>query len=941
MKSIITIYLTILAFINVNAQWITILDQGGNWNHVQFANQPYQNIGFITSSTSVDFRKTTNSGQTWSQLTFDPNNSDTCYSFSFTKDGNIGIGITQAGKIKKTMDGGRTWVLDNNPLINSSSLFDCWTDGSIGVVVGINHPGNKKFQNPDDAAKGVILVNPNILINDTWSIGHITQEFSTQCPIGSVTGTFDTENGQYVIFAVDYCGRVIYQNIDNTLFSWKETVSNVPIYKIFYDVTVDEMKPDTAYIAGIDFNYQPIPIIHQYPIIYRTYNRGEDWIRMPITVDNNPYAFTSIAISGHQFNHDLFTTGFTGFIFRSSDVGYTWVSEAGTPVNAELRDISFTANTGYAVGGPYVLKLRDPFWELFVNAGIDTLIQCGDSIILGGDPTARGGVPYHNEPHYRYSWSSIPFGFTSEKSNPYVTPTVSTYYIVTVTDSINQIATDTILVSVNGCNTWPRYINNFPESFRFACNDVGDLLATFETYDTLVSFGQGDVFYDPYGFSLAFINKYSNILWFHSLWTGDPGGWVEQLSVDDKGNSYVLILSRKGYNFSNGPSMTIDDHCNHNLGYGNWKHYLAKIDMQGDINWVLAFASPDTSTCSSVNYAYGLPINSFSVVGDSIYLAGFSQQSSVWTGKTGNFTHWDLGNNTDFICTVKRSNGDVVNLTSFSSQPGEITSSPNFITYLHDTILVVQADFFYLFNLESVLIKTPPEKVFNGSLTHHGWLNNGDNKIITLPLACAEDINGEFSPPKWETEIDSVYSGFVTSNYLYFLYRTPMSYPTIKKLNLGDGSIVGVDTIPNGTGQITGNKNLSFGYSVSWIPNGLFDTIKIDTFGLPNGIPKSKLISPNQDRINNYYKTSIYGRDIAIFPNPTERSFSIIVGSDFKDKLNSIEVFSTIGVLVKRIITLPNILSYKVDLTGYSDGIYFVIVKTDDETFTKKVVKLE
>lgn len=75
---------------------------------------------------------------------------------------------------------------------------------------------------------------------------------------------------------------------------------------------------------------------------------------------------------------------------------------------------------------------------LVVNAGADRAICAGSSTAIGS--AAVSGQTY--------SWISIPAGYTSTLANPTVNPTVTTSYIVSVSNGICN-AKDTVLVTVN------------------------------------------------------------------------------------------------------------------------------------------------------------------------------------------------------------------------------------------------------------------------------------------------------------------------------------------------------------------------------------------------------------------------------------------------------------------------------------------------------------
>lgn len=82
---------------------------------------------------------------------------------------------------------------------------------------------------------------------------------------------------------------------------------------------------------------------------------------------------------------------------------------------------------------------------VMADAGPPSAEVCeGDGLVLGGDPSASGGTGF-----YSISWTSNPAGFTSQASNPVVTPTEDTDYILTVVDSDGDIDIDVISVTIN------------------------------------------------------------------------------------------------------------------------------------------------------------------------------------------------------------------------------------------------------------------------------------------------------------------------------------------------------------------------------------------------------------------------------------------------------------------------------------------------------------
>ena len=81
---------------------------------------------------------------------------------------------------------------------------------------------------------------------------------------------------------------------------------------------------------------------------------------------------------------------------------------------------------------------------LIPDAGIFTSICFGDSLQIGGTPSASGGVGL-----YTYLWDPVSTLNDATQPNPIANPTVSTTYLLTVTDGNGCISTDATTISVN------------------------------------------------------------------------------------------------------------------------------------------------------------------------------------------------------------------------------------------------------------------------------------------------------------------------------------------------------------------------------------------------------------------------------------------------------------------------------------------------------------
>ncbi|MBN4062495.1 gliding motility-associated C-terminal domain-containing protein, partial [Bacteroidales bacterium AH-315-I05] len=81
--------------------------------------------------------------------------------------------------------------------------------------------------------------------------------------------------------------------------------------------------------------------------------------------------------------------------------------------------------------------------NLLSDAGADTTITTGETITIGGSPTASGGIPA-----YAYDWSPVTSMDDPSSANPVISPTTTTTYIVVITDSAGCQSTDDITVTV-------------------------------------------------------------------------------------------------------------------------------------------------------------------------------------------------------------------------------------------------------------------------------------------------------------------------------------------------------------------------------------------------------------------------------------------------------------------------------------------------------------
>jgi len=122
----------------------------------------------------------------------------------------------------------------------------------------------------------------------------------------------------------------------------------------------------------------------------------------------------------------------------SGGTGYHWSSGSNVasaivaPTATTTYHVTVTSNGCSSTDSVQVIVYPTPT----ANAGVDQNICSGSSTNLSANIGSS------------YSWASSPAGFTSVLQSPSVSPTVTTVYMVTVTDSNGCSATDNMIVNV-------------------------------------------------------------------------------------------------------------------------------------------------------------------------------------------------------------------------------------------------------------------------------------------------------------------------------------------------------------------------------------------------------------------------------------------------------------------------------------------------------------
>ena len=118
------------------------------------------------------------------------------------------------------------------------------------------------------------------------------------------------------------------------------------------------------------------------------------------------------------------------------------------------------SSVGYAQ--TYVpVQINQPA-ALQANAGLGKTMCVGDSVLIGGIPSATNGTA-----PYTYSWTPVIGLSNAGIANPMASPATTEFYSLTVTDSKGCTHSDSATITVNTCtgiteNTSSLYMDIFP-----------------------------------------------------------------------------------------------------------------------------------------------------------------------------------------------------------------------------------------------------------------------------------------------------------------------------------------------------------------------------------------------------------------------------------------------------------------------------------------------
>ncbi|RJP72556.1 MAG: hypothetical protein C4539_03400, partial [Ignavibacteriales bacterium] len=382
----------LLFFIIISANF-TFSQQYGWEEKVSGTNSSLEEIKFINSTTGWIVK-----GSLWEQLSSGITND---INKIFSIDENNLFATADLGKIYKTTDGGKNWVILSVPGNNT--------------IVDI------QFFN---LLNGVAISDDGYFFKTTNGGNNWTSQFISDPSFDNLTSLCFVDNNNGWI-ASDFN---LYHTTDGGT-NWTPTSPGFSLTSVFFT----------------DINHGTF--VETDGDIYRTTNAGTSWQSQKKNIPLNSVYFTDL--------NNGWICGWGGKIFKTTDGGETWI-EKQTGTFSTLYSISFSDNnTGYAVGTSGSILYTS-------NGGVDWVLQSsGITDALFGVVCINNQVSFAVGPDGMILKTTTGFiSKTTDSGNNWSNlenPTKQNMYSISFVDVNNGWAVGsggTILKSTDGANSW-------------------------------------------------------------------------------------------------------------------------------------------------------------------------------------------------------------------------------------------------------------------------------------------------------------------------------------------------------------------------------------------------------------------------------------------------------------------------------------------------------
>lgn len=342
-KNYFLILLALFIGANVYAQWaVNYTNATGTKTYcdVKFLDN---NVGFVLAQ-ERQVLKTTDNGQTWSDLTPIPG-SALMASFDFTSE-NVGVAVGATGSIYRTTDGGATWT---GPL----SI-------SLGATTPVTNPITRALNCVRffDTNTGYIFGNAGTVLQTTdggatWT--RIINEASNAYNFGSIIDA-TTLRIAPLFFSM-------YKLSGTTLTNATNITTNSEYYgSYFFDA-------NNGYVVGKRGN-------NTWADILKTTDGGTTWIQTINTGANNTTSGTTLRSITFLSSQSGITVGDAGSVWETSDAGTSWTKNTNSLfTGVPLKRVIGTQNGNiYVVGTNKILKYTNTS-TLLAPTSIENMVK--------------------------------------------------------------------------------------------------------------------------------------------------------------------------------------------------------------------------------------------------------------------------------------------------------------------------------------------------------------------------------------------------------------------------------------------------------------------------------------------------------------------------------------------------------------------------------------
>jgi photosystem II stability/assembly factor-like uncharacterized protein len=457
LKTLTFLVISLLLCQSLKAQWTQIFSSSNGLSTVYFVSA---DTGYAAMGVSI--AKTVNGGTTWTTVA---NVGIPIRSIYFT-DANTGYAAGRFETVKKTIDGGISWVTQNtNPQSLNYYVDFSFPSTNVGYVVGwteikktVNGGANWVAQNSGAPS----FINSIDFVNDT--LGYICGNgFIKKTIDGGVnwiaqssgTTNLDFYAIKFTSALVGYVvgsGGIILQTANGGV-TWNQqtNVTNQTLYDIEF------IDSDTGYVVG------------SAGTILKTINAGASWLAQPsgVTVELHAISFPD-ANTGYIVGNTNLSFNVDALILKTTNGGGPNYSCAPVFITAQPQDFSVCAgvNATFSAGA----YGASPYSYRWYKNGVlvDSLITTTshiDSYTAGSLTTADSGSSIYCKVTNR-CWDNTTSEAISDTANLIVRPSCTFVSLVTpLVDKVYEIGTSiwptfTITVAGSPPFIYQWYFNN-------------------------------------------------------------------------------------------------------------------------------------------------------------------------------------------------------------------------------------------------------------------------------------------------------------------------------------------------------------------------------------------------------------------------------------------------------------------------------------------------